>query len=423
MRKNLLLAVVSLTVTLLVVEIGLRIYGIIPGMHQYSMWFTPVQTLKPKDGFYADSLGIFKVSPLAIKEVQRRIALINTGKEVQNNDDKEVEEIYGVAFEASDNNKGKNESALIKYATQIKTHAVKSDLDSAIVDYVFNCPFNSDGFRSIAFKQYNTSKKKILLIGDSFTWGHSAWPISNCFADELLSRGYIVYNTGISGADPAQYHAIAKKYITELKPDYVITNFFMGNDPLHLTINDSIKYYDREVRPFQPIHYSTNAGNLIAAPQGVYFSTADSAYDFVLTYYKVPTNTKFNKAMAATALGTFIWMQLHKRGLVSIDVQKYAWYWQEAAKHYSQTPYCNEYLHQIDSLSTANNCKHFLISINDMEPNKYGKPSQLPNMFQGLKYYNSPVERPGYNPKDYHYNNEGNKQHADFIEKLINEHR
>lgn len=197
----------------------------------------------------------------------------------------------------------------------------------------------------------------------------------------------------------------------------------MGNDPLHLTINDSIKYYDREVRPFQPIHYSTNAGNLIAAPQGVYFSTADSAYDFVLTYYKVPTNTKFNKAMAATALGTFIWMQLHKRGLVSIDVQKYAWYWQEAAKHYSQTPYCNEYLHQIDSLSTANNCKHFLISINDMEPNKYGKPSQLPNMFQGLKYYNSPVERPGYNPKDYHYNNEGNKQHADFIEKLINEHR
>lgn len=421
MKKNLLLAVISVTVTLLVVEIGLRLYGIIPGIYQYSQWFTPVKNLAIKDGFYADSLGIFKTSPTARKEVRKRVALINAGEDVRNNDSKEVEEIYGVIFETGDNNKGKNESALLAHALHIKQRLAKTDLDSAILDYVFNCPYNTDGFRSISFKKYATNKKKILLIGDSFTWGHSAWPISNCFADELLSRGYVVYNTGVSGADPAQYLAVAKKYIAELKPDYVITNFFMGNDPLHLTINDSVKYYNRTVKPFQPIHYSTNAGNLISAPQGVYFSTADSAYNFVLTYYQVPTNTKFNKAMAATALGTFVWMQLHKTGLVSINVKDYEWYWQESSKNYSGIPYCNEQLRQIDSISKVNNATHFLISIADVASDKFGKPSQFPHMFEGLKYCSSPVNSNGYNLQNFHYNNEGHKQHADYIEQLIKE--
>src|SRR4051812_29916457 len=43
---------------------------------------------------------------------------------------------------------------------------------------------NADGFRSKEFSAIDTSKKKVMFIGDSFTWGFSANPIKgNCFAD------------------------------------------------------------------------------------------------------------------------------------------------------------------------------------------------------------------------------------------------
>ena len=56
-------------------------------------------------------------------------------------------------------------------------------------------------------------KKKVLMLGDSFLYGHSAENFTSSFANNLLAKGYYVYNTGISGADVTQYKAIADKYI------------------------------------------------------------------------------------------------------------------------------------------------------------------------------------------------------------------
>ena len=89
---------------------------------------------------------------------------------------------------------------------------------------------NQDGFRSIEFKHYETDRKKILFLGDSFTWGGNAKPIQNCFVDQVGRAGYLVFNTGIPGTAPNQYAFLAEKYVPLLKPDIVMTMICMSND-------------------------------------------------------------------------------------------------------------------------------------------------------------------------------------------------
>lgn len=63
---------------------------------------------------------------------------------------------------------------------------------------------NEDGFRSPDFARLDSSKKKILFIGDSFAWGMGAKPIKDsCFVDRIRNEtNYEVINLGIPAADP-----------------------------------------------------------------------------------------------------------------------------------------------------------------------------------------------------------------------------
>lgn len=158
-------------------------------------------------------------------------------------------------------------------------------------------PVNEDGFRTPSFSKIDATKKKILFIGDSFTWGMSAKPmIDNCFVDLVRNKtGYEVVNLGIPAADPAQYSAIAQKYIPLLKPDFVFVMFFMGND-LMIT--------DREVSATKPFCYYTNAGAVMADMDGKHFETAAEAYNYFVNekyYLKHPANV-FEWVISKSAL-------------------------------------------------------------------------------------------------------------------------
>ncbi len=76
-----------------------------------------------------------------------------------------------------------------------------------------NIHINEGGFRSPDFSKLDSTKKKILLIGDSFTWGMSASPVvDHCFADLVRNEtDFEIINTGIPAADPVQYSLIAQK--------------------------------------------------------------------------------------------------------------------------------------------------------------------------------------------------------------------
>ncbi|MCI0470059.1 MAG: hypothetical protein L0Y73_00200, partial [Candidatus Aminicenantes bacterium] len=55
---------------------------------------------------------------------------------------------------------------------------------------------NSHGFRGNEFAPVDTPQTKILLVGDSFTWGTAAVPLTQSFADLVQASGYHVYNAG-----------------------------------------------------------------------------------------------------------------------------------------------------------------------------------------------------------------------------------
>lgn len=131
---------------------------------------------------------------------------------------------------------------------------------------------NRNGFRTKEFSAIDSTKKKILFIGDSFTWGLSATPLDSCFVDLVRNEtNYEVINLGIPVTDPPQYFALAQKYIPALKPDFVFVVFFMGND---------LMQYDRKISSAEPIYFFTNAGAILADIDGKHFHTAQAAYDY-----------------------------------------------------------------------------------------------------------------------------------------------
>ena len=161
---------------------------------------------------------------------------------------------------------------------------------------VSNTVVNSDGFRTKEFAAIDSTKKKVLFTGDSFTWGLSAKPLSNCFVDLIRTEtNYEVINLGIPATDPPQYLALAQKYIPALKPDMVFIVFFMWND---------LMQNDRKVSPDEPIYFMTNAGALLADIDGKQFHTAQAAYDYCVNqkyFLQNPHNT-FEWAISKSAL-------------------------------------------------------------------------------------------------------------------------
>ncbi|MBK7147472.1 MAG: SGNH/GDSL hydrolase family protein [Bacteroidetes bacterium] len=250
-----------------------------------------------------------------------------------------------------------------------------------------------------------------MLLGDSFTWGHSAANLTNSFADILLAKGYVVYNTGVSGADPAQYLAVAKRYIPLLKPDVVIVNFFLGND---------IQYYPGRVTPFKPIHYSCNAGNLLACPNGIYFNNMQEAYRFVVAHYRIPLQNWFNKLCSLTATGTRLWIALRNNGLVNSAPNTYSGYWKLADMLKQEQPACHAELSEIKQLAARHGAKFLLLAIPELVKDQLNSPEDIPNLFNGLHYL-QPVNEPQlYKSTDGHYNDAGQWRHAFVIDSVLN---
>ncbi len=397
-----MLASIVLVSTLVIVEIILRGFGYKPGVHTYIKNLKPVDSLFLLDGFAVDSMGIIKVD----KSVSKRIC-DNIHDQNEFYTKKQVHEIFMLASESIKITRGEidNELSHLYKTLSIKEPAALTEFENAVLEYI-RSPINEEGFRSIPFKQYQTEKPKILLIGDSFTWGHSPSNTFNSFADELLTKGYVVYNTGISGADVAQYLAIAKQYIAILKPDVVIVNFYLGND---------ITYYKREVSPFTPVFFRTNAGHLVACPCGKYFANANEAYQFNLQKWQIPEDNRFNKTMAQTVITTLGWGALLRHGFVSPDSSVEEAYYNEAKKRKYDKPYCNGELLEIKEIAEKNNARFILSSIPEVFASTFKTKKDFPDLFEGLTFIEMQVDSSDYKLEDGHFNDKGHKRYADFL--------
>ena len=175
---------------------------------------------------------------------------------------------------------------------------------------------NRDGFRSIDFQEYDTTRTKMLFLGDSFTWGGSAKPITRCFVDIVTRRGYLTFNTGIPGICPNQYAYLAEKYVPLLKPDIVAVMFYMGNDLI----------FPRPMLPHKKLYHITNAGWLYAFDENGNYMSPQDAYDYYFAKYNAAYRAAYGKDSRKT-MKTRI-----RRIFVKSVIGTYAWVWLSRVK-------------------------------------------------------------------------------------------
>ena len=158
---------------------------------------------------------------------------------------------------------------------------------------IFGSVINKQGFRGninytkavIDSIRNKTHKKIVMIIGDSFVEGCCAENVSSSFPDLLdKTNKYQILNFGVAGTDPVQYKLIAEKYVSELKPDLVITVFYFGND---------ILFYERKPEPYLPLTYPFKnnkwiysvAPNHLSETLNYNLKNPTEAYHFYLDHY------------------------------------------------------------------------------------------------------------------------------------------
>lgn len=258
---------------------------------------------------------------------------------------------------------------------------------------------NSDGFRSIDFKKDNPGRNKILFLGDSFTWGASAKPISNCFVDLVAREGYTVYNTGIGGTGPSQYAFLARKYIPLLKPDYVIVMFYLGND-LYSPLDPLI--------PNQNLYYITDKLWLYAFDEnGQQLTLEESFQKYFIQYYSPQTlKNKIKLFFTNSIVAKKFWLLIKsiKDGYKN--------------KHEMENRVL-KLLNQIKRTSEDNYAKFFLFLI-PADPDMSDTKTNISAMQRLFKEFNpktqKSISRLDYtNLPDGHLNNNGHYKMAKFI--------
>jgi hypothetical protein len=400
-------------------EAGLRGFGYGPNVLQRDAFFHQVDPLWEYGDYATDEAGIFAYSPQAIRFLNDGLsqdattlpqARIDTCRAWHNPD---LYEDY-VEF-----NRGTVQNEFHTWIAQIeaKPAASRTELEAAWLLQPTH-PLNENGFRSIPFRNYVTPQPKVLLIGDSFTWGYSASNITHAFAEILTARGYAVFNAGITGTDPAQYEAIASKYIPILRPDAVVVNFYMGND---------IYYFKRPVAPYRAMAYVTNAGMLVANPGIEWLPSAAAAYDFLVEERGIPNlkGSIFNACCAQSAVSTQIWRGLNGIGIFPKAYSNSA-YWGRCLPQQSAKPVSGEHLKSIAATCKQYNATFILgviPALADLDKRigtpDLNIPQDYPGLFDGLEIHVPPLTSADYNASDDHFNDAGHLKYADFLQGLL----
>lgn len=274
-----------------------------------------------------------------------------------------------------------------------------------------NIHINNENFRGRDFSEdtLHPAALSLLFIGDSFVWGAHATPIDSCFVDLLDSDTTLVcYNAGVPGTDPAQYAAVAERYVPRVKPDITVVCIYLANDMMG---------EKRQLAPNEELWYQTNAGWLPAFYKGKHFASAQEAYNYVTNKYAA--NTVLKKLLLKSALGTALLS-------LPLRLEEYT-EWRQKRK----SPVTNEYLREIQSVCSKYNSRFAAVIIPSAQTDLTKDFShdasayvrkQYPALTHGIE--NSCFILPAkkemyYAPPDGHLNNSGHRFAAEYIRTAI----
>lgn len=381
--------------------------GLPPGKHSRGQWFTKVDSLWMKEGFQTDASGVFRMSDIAIGRLVDMVSRDTFGYR-----EDQCAEVYGLAAEAVMVKRGVVIGELPDLYRRVSSipEAGRTPWEHAVTLLV-DSPLNSDGFRSIPFRHLPNDRPSVLLLGDSFTFGYAAGTRYNSFGDVLLARGYTVYNSGVTATDPAQYLAVAQEWIPRLRPDVVVVNFYLGND---------VAYHRREFGEGRPVFFPTNATNLMACPNGIYFDSAKEAYELAFRWHYIPPDAgTLAQRMSKTSVTTAIWKVLRAAGLMQYHDSLSNEYWSLAETLKHSPPYCKTELMLMDSMARANGAVPIISVIPDVRKGIFKTSSDFPDVFEGLGFVEMAVTEEDYSLWDGHFNDRGHSRYADFLQGII----
>ena len=415
LRKRAVYAIYLLALVVvaeLVVRFGI---GLKPGRRIGQSYFREVDSLIVGDDFRTDADGITKIGTEPRKFVRERLTLhqnLTEGELTRIETDLWkwdgygcVNSYYPIVVDSSE-----TEFGLFIRSLRSKDSLLLTKHELNCLEYI-NDPINEDGFRSLPFEpKTDSTKTSVFLIGDSFTFGHSAQNYTNSFADRLTAKGYICMNSGITCADPPQYAAIAKKYIPRVKPDVVIVNFYLGNDR---------QYFYREVEQERPLCYPTNAGMLMGQSAGVNL-TAEESYNLARHHLEIHPRKWYGKPFRLTSLSTGIWLVGEKLKITGSYSKEFDWFYTGMVENQVSEPTASYYLSQIDSVCSAYGSKLIISVIPAYSKFSEANNKKLTPLFPGMKFVTPDVDKSWYwHRPDGHFHDEGHGMYADFLDREI----
>ena len=288
------------------------------------------------------------------------------------------------------------------------------ELRMRIKKHILNVPINSDGFQDDEFTSKDTlGKKKVLLLGDSFTWGYSADPIANSFSNLLgKEEGFVTYNLGVPGSDLATYLKLSEVYTPIIKPDFVIINFYVSNDFLYYRkILKKFKYsdiYPTNVGAFLSMNYETIGKDSIEV-----FDSYTDAYNHAAQKYtwKGETNYVLQHTLKYSAL------------IAQIVRIVYGYYEPHVNSTFLPAEDCTrEYLLRTDSICNSNGAVLLLAVINNGNSDNTAEIEECKKHFGNFPFYMPDnIRKPDdfFPSPDGHFNNTGHKKYEQFLLDIL----
>lgn len=261
---------------------------------------------------------------------------------------------------------------------------------------------NEDGFRGSPFRPVPSGRPRLLMVGDSFTWGASARPITESFPDLVERAGYHVCNGGIPGTAPNHYRRIVEKYIGRLKPGAVVVCLYTGND---LRGDPDLLVSGRN------LHYITNFGFIRGYDEyGRFFDSGEEAVAYIRKRFCGWTRWPWDYFLYQTVTGKAVFRAMHGKPRLA-DPRGRRWVADELAA--------------IRSLCLQHGSRFLLFVIPKVPRNvQAGQTLEAARkILAGFPFeYPADVGLEDYcDPPDNHFNNQGHRKMAGLILRVLQE--
>jgi hypothetical protein len=140
------------------------------------------------------------------------------------------------------------------------------EIAEGFAEFDYSPPVNELGFREdkLSDEILDDNYRRILFLGDSFTFGHGIRNGEDRFSDIIEKRlnknlqdneyNYHIYNAGVGGTEPRDWVPYLKTLLPVYKPQYVFTIFFLRDGA---TLCTSLWCYKRKIRQLKSKYEDT----------------------------------------------------------------------------------------------------------------------------------------------------------------------